>query len=82
MYSQADRVLLSDKFLFQLTCQNRKSYHTTPQKLLWIKTVETSIRANNPGIDQDIGGGAQLHLAPRWEILDRRHQKARCRLPS
>ena len=41
--------------------------------------AKTSIRANNPGIDQDIGGGAQLHLAPRWEILDRRHQKARCR---
>ena len=65
MYSQVDRgVSLSDKFFFQLPCQNRKSHNTIPEKLLWIKTVETAIWANNPGIDQDIGGGAPLCLAP------------------
>ena len=80
LYSQADRVSLSDKFLFQLPCQNRKSHHTIPQKLLWIKTVKTSIRANNPGLDQDIGGGAQVRLAPRWAILDGRRPRTRYRV--
>ena len=79
LYSQADRLTPSDRFLFSIPCQVRKSLHTLSQKLLWIRTVETSLQAQHPGGIQVRGDGARLRLAPRLEMLEGRRPRARYR---
>ena len=79
LYSQADRLTPSDRFLFSIPCQVRKSRHTLSQKLLWIRTVETSLQAQHPGGMQARGDGARLRLAPRLEMLEGRRPRARYR---